>query len=130
MLPPGRPAARILNDSSPTVLTASAVLARKAGDPDAAAQYLEQLFLIDPDNTAGLQLLAEVGVQRFRQTGDEQYIKSAELALIKAIDLDPQQWKFPFTLARVYFFTGQVDKAISWSQEAPKRRQTLIFCLF
>ncbi|MEC7692477.1 MAG: tetratricopeptide repeat protein [Pseudomonadota bacterium] len=110
--------ARILNDSSPTVLTASAVLARKAGDPEAAAQYLEQLFLIDPDNTAGLQLLAEVEVQRFRQTGDEQYIKSAELALIKAIDLDPQQWKFPFTLARVYFFTGQVEKAIYWSGEA------------
>lgn len=110
--------ARALNESSPAALTASAVLARKAGDPDSAAEYLQQLFALDPDNTTGLQLLAEVEVQRFRQSGEEQYIKSAEQALIKAIALEPEQWKFPFTLARVYFFTGDVEKAISWSEEA------------
>ncbi len=110
--------ARALNADSPTVLLASSALARKAGDANLAAQYLQQLFARDPDNTTALQLFAEVEVQRFRQSGEEQYIKSAEQALIKAIALEPEQWKLPFTLARVYFFTGQVEKAISWSQEA------------
>ena len=107
-----------LNAESTTVLSANAALARKIGEPEVAEKFLKQLFALDPDHTTGLHLLAETEIQRFRQTGDVNHIEAAEDALLKAIELEPGQWKFPFTLARVYFFTGQVEKAITWSEEA------------
>jgi len=114
--------AAALDAGAISVLQAQANLARKQGNTEQAEQLLQQLLRLDEQNVTAKFVLAEVHLLQFRKTGDSSYIQNAISSLTQAFETEPDNWKLPYTLGRAYYFSGNVDAAITWSAKAADLR--------
>lgn len=114
--------AAALNPEAISVLQAQANLARKQGDTERATALLQQILSRDSDNVTAKFVLAEVLIQQYRKTGESSYITQAVTLLTQATTTEPGNWKLPYTLGRAYYFIGDVDTAIIWSDKAATLR--------
>jgi len=102
----------------PAVRRARAALARRGGRHDEAARILTTVLKDDPFDTDALLEMAENELALYRAGGDEQARLAAIEFATRANEAEPDFWKAPFTLARIHFFTGDVDAAVSAAEAA------------
>jgi len=109
------------NELAPDLLAvrrARASLARRGGHHDEAARILTAVLEEDPYDTDALLEMAENQLAVYRAGGDEQARLTAIGFATRANEAEPDFWKAPFTLARVHFFIGDVDAAVSAAEAA------------
>lgn len=95
------------------VKIANANLARKQGDFDHAQQQFEASLVIDANNVDAIRGLAELLMRRYLQQPNNQLFTRTETLLLHAKAVEPNNWKLPYTLARLYYFSGQQSRAIN-----------------
>jgi tetratricopeptide (TPR) repeat protein len=100
------------------VRRARAALARRGGRHDEAARILTAVLEEDPFDTDALLEMAENELAVYRAGGDEQARSAAIEFARHATEAEPDFWKAPFTLARIHFFTGDVDAAVTAAEAA------------
>ena len=100
------------------VRRAHAVLARRSGRHDDARQILMTVLEEDPNDAEALMEMAENWLALYRRSEEGAARAAAIDYAERANGAEPDFWKVPFTLARIYFFTGNVDGAIAAGEAA------------
>ncbi len=94
------------------VKRALANLTRKKGEFDQAQQQFEQILDLDPNNVDALRTLSEILMRKYARARDNEIHERIESLLEHAKNIEPDNWKVPYTLARFYYFSGDKNKAI------------------
>lgn len=89
-----------------------AQLKRKQGKTDEAIELYKKVTLEYPMFVSAQLGLAEALINKVQQTGDQSYFNEALQVTALAEQYQPDFWKTPFIVSRIYYFSGQVDKAI------------------
>jgi tetratricopeptide (TPR) repeat protein len=100
------------------VRLARAELARRTGRNEQAEGILQALLDEDADHVEALINRAENALAIYRRTGHAADRTAAVAFAERASALEPDFWKAPFTLARIHFFTGDIDAAIAAGKAA------------
>lgn len=104
--------ASTLNPDSIEALGALANLARKKGENDAAVAGFEHILQLDPNNVTAMRTLAETLMRLYFKSRDKELVDRAKSLLNQAAEIEPDNWKIAFTLARVHYFSGNRALAI------------------
>jgi len=110
-----------LRPDDPVIAAAHAHFLRRTGRNDAAIALYEKTAARHPKDSTVLLGLANSRLDAYRQSGDRQVLVSAKEAARAAASIDPSVWKPLFALATMEWFDGNLNAAISVSEEALKR---------
>lgn len=100
------------------VRLARAGLDRRTGRLEEAQRIFGVLLEEDPDDVDALLGMAETELSIYRRDADEAAASAAVELANRANAVEPPFWKAPFTLARIHFFTGNVDGAVEAGEAA------------
>jgi tetratricopeptide (TPR) repeat protein len=101
----------------PVVNIARGNLARRTGELDQARKHFEAVLAHEAKHPDALMGMAEVALAEYRAGDTDAGSRAVEYAS-RAVEAAPAFWKPPFTLARIHFFTGNVDDAIAMGEAA------------
>ena len=99
-------------------LAANAHLLRSKGLFEEAQELVSRVLLVAPDNIDAIRSLAEIQMRIYLKQRDEQLFAKIERKLQRAATIEQDNWKIPYTLARLYYFAGQQQLAIEQFQLA------------
>lgn len=86
---------------------------RKMGNLLVSKNYYENALKLDPEFIDALLGLAEVHISLAGQKSDPGYFDRAIQFVERAEDISPEFWKVLIIKGRVYFYSGQPEKAIA-----------------
>jgi tetratricopeptide (TPR) repeat protein len=90
--------------------------ARRTGRYADAEDIFRAVIADQPEDIDALMGMAETALSVYRNTGDDQARTMAIEFAERANALEPGFWKVPFTLARLHYFTGDIDAAIATAE--------------
>ena len=110
-----------LDPEDPVVkVTHAHFLARTGRNEEAIALY-KAVIARHPRDSDALAGLADSRLQAWRQNGDPDELAAAMASARAAADADPAVWKPLFALATMHWFAGDLQGAITASEEAIRR---------
>ncbi|MDP5131951.1 MAG: hypothetical protein NWQ54_13780 [Paraglaciecola sp.] len=95
------------------VKISNANLARKQGEFEHAQQLFEGILTLDTNSVEAMRGLAEILMRSYLKQPNDALFERTESLLQKALEIEPDNWKVPYTLARLYYFTGKQTQAIA-----------------
>ncbi|TPV58964.1 tetratricopeptide repeat protein [Aestuariibacter sp. GS-14] len=90
----------------------NATLARKQGQIEQAQLIFEDVLVNDENSTDAMRGLAEVLMRSYLKSPEVSIYNRIENLLTQALEIEPANWKIPYTLARLYYFSGNQGAAI------------------
>lgn len=93
-------------------------LARVKGDYLIANAHFEQALHADPNDVTALQKMAESQMRIFLKSRDPELFSQISSQLEHAAELEPNNWKIPYTQGRAHYFKGDQLGAIDYFSQA------------
>ncbi|QHJ13836.1 Photosystem I assembly protein Ycf3 [Paraglaciecola mesophila] len=93
-------------------------LARVKGDYEVANEHFANTLRADPNNTTALQKMAESQMRIFLKNRDPELYTRILAGLEYAAELEPNNWKIPYTQGRAHYFKGDQIGAIDYFTQA------------
>ncbi|GAC26391.1 tetratricopeptide TPR_2 [Paraglaciecola mesophila KMM 241] len=93
-------------------------LARVKGDYLIANAHFEQALHADPNDVTALQKMAESQMRIFLKSRDPELFSQILSQLEHAAELEPNNWKIPYTQGRAHYFKGDQLGAIDYFSQA------------
>tara|TARA_R110002012_G_scaffold123212_3_gene273563 strand:+ start:38 stop:2293 length:2256 start_codon:yes stop_codon:yes gene_type:complete len=93
-------------------------LARVKGDYVIANAHFEQALHADPNDITALQKMAESQMRIFLKSREPELFSRISSQLEHAAELEPDNWKIPYTQGRAHYFKGDQLGAIEYFSRA------------
>ncbi|ABG40025.1 Tetratricopeptide TPR_2 [Paraglaciecola sp. T6c] len=93
-------------------------LARVKGDYLIANAHFEQALHTDPNDITALQKMAESQMRIFLKSREPELFSRISSQLAHAAELEPDNWKIPYTQGRAHYFKGDQLGAIEYFSRA------------
>ncbi|GGZ54619.1 hypothetical protein GCM10011274_10700 [Paraglaciecola chathamensis] len=93
-------------------------LARVKGDYEIANKHFAKALGADQNDTTALQKMAESQMRMFLKNRDPELFTRILAALEHAAELEPNNWKIPYTQGRAHYFKGDQIGAIDYFSQA------------
>ena len=93
-------------------------LARVKGDYLIANAHFEQALHADPNDVTALQKMAESQMRIFLKSREPELFSQISSQLEHAAELEPNNWKIPYTQGRAHYFKGDQLGAIDYFSQA------------
>ncbi|REL28511.1 tetratricopeptide repeat protein [Thalassotalea euphylliae] len=101
-----------------STVTANAYLSRSKGELKQALQQIERALAIAPDHIDAIRAKAEMQMRVYLKSREPQLFTEIERELERAATIEQDNWKVPFTLARLYYFAGKQQLAVVQFKQA------------
>jgi tetratricopeptide (TPR) repeat protein len=112
-----------IDPDDPVVAAAHAHFLRRTGRNAQALELYERILAHHPWDSWALSGFASSLLHAYRQSGDDTLLEQAIEAARTAAAIDPYTWKPAFFLAGLEWFAGDVQGAISASEQALDRHE-------